>query len=147
MEISCPISAERVNENVVRLIAFMVACIAIGCVVFSNYWAIFFLTGDFALRAFSSGKFSPMKFIAINLAKALSLKPNMTDLAPKKFAATMGFVFCLLITATFILSFLTVALTLSVMMIIFALLESFLGVCIGCYVYTFVNLISKGNKY
>jgi len=147
MEISCPISAERVNENVVRLIAFMVACIAIGCVVFSNYWAIFFLTGDFALRAFSSGKFSPMKFIAIKLAKALGLKPKMTDLAPKKFAATMGFVFCLLITATFILSFLTVALTLSVMMIIFALLESLLGVCIGCYVYTFVNLISKGTKY
>ena len=147
MEISCPISAERVNENVVRLIAFIVACIAIGCVVFSNYWVMFFLTIDFALRAFSSGKFSPMKFIAINLAKALSLKPKMTDLAPKKFAATMGFVFCLLITATFILNFSTVALTLTAIMIIFALLESLLGVCIGCYVYTFVNLISKGNKY
>ncbi|MCX2475634.1 DUF4395 domain-containing protein [Pedobacter sp. MC2016-05] len=147
MEISCPISAERVNENVVRLIAFIVACIAIGCVIFSNYWVMFFLTVDFALRAFSSGKFSPMKFVAINLANAFSLKPKMTDLAPKKFAATMGFVFCLLITATFILNFLTVALTLTAIMIIFALLESLLGVCVGCYVYTFVNLISKGNKY
>lgn len=53
MELSCPVSAERVNENVVRIIAFMVAVIAIACVVFSNYWAIVFLIFDFALRAFT----------------------------------------------------------------------------------------------
>ncbi|TCD11093.1 DUF4395 domain-containing protein [Pedobacter frigidisoli] len=145
MELSCPISAERVNENVVRIVAFIVALIAIGCISYSNYWAILVLTIDFALRAFTSGKFSLLKIIAIKISKALNLKPKMTDLAPKKFAATMGFVFCLLITATFIFNFFTAALILTSIMIIFALLESLLGICVGCYVYTFLQLLKRSK--
>ena len=143
MELSCPISAERVNENVVRLIAFTVALIAICCMSFSNYWAVLFLSVDFGLRAFTSGKFSPLKLLAINFAKALHLKLKMTDLAPKKFAATMGFVFSLLITATFIFNFFTAALILTLVMMIFALLESLFGICIGCYIYSFLQLLKS----
>ncbi|MFC3559620.1 DUF4395 domain-containing protein [Pedobacter jamesrossensis] len=145
MELSCPISAERVNENVVRIIAFMVAVIAIFCVVFANYWAIIFLLLDFAARAFSSGKFSLLKFVAIRISNALSLKPIMKDLAPKKFAATLGFGFCLLITAMFLLNFVTLAMVLTTIMTIFALLESLFAICVGCYVYSFVQML-KGNK-
>lgn len=145
MEISCPISNEKVNENVVRLIAFIVALIAICCISFSNYWVMLFLTFDFAVRAFTSGKLSMLKFIALNISKAFNLKPKMTDLAPKKFAATMGFVFCLLITATFILSFSTASLILTSIMIIFALLESLFRVCVGCYVYSFLQLMKKSK--
>lgn len=143
MELSCPVSAERVNENVVRLIAFMVASTAISCILLLNYWAILFLTVDFGLRAFTSGKFSLLKIMASYFAYALRWKPKMTDLAPKKFAATMGFVFCLLITATFIFNFFTAALILTSIMVVFALLESLFGICVGCYVYTFVKLISN----
>jgi len=147
MELSCPVSAERVNENVVRTVAFMVALIAIGCILFSNYWAVLFLIVDFALRAFTSGKFSPLKFIAIHLAGALKLKPKMTDLAPKKFAATMGFIFCLLITATFIFDFPLTALILTSVMLVFALLESLFAVCVGCYVYSVIQMFSKTKSY
>jgi len=143
MEISCPISAERVNENVVRLIAFIVALIAICCIFFSNYLAVLFLTVDFGLRAFTSGKFSLLKITASYVTNALKWKPKMTDLAPKKFAATMGFVFCILITAAFIFNFFTASLILTSIMTVFALLESLFGICVGCYVYTFINLISK----
>lgn len=145
MELSCPISAERVNENVVRIVAFMVAVIAIFCVVFANYWAIVFLLFDFAARAFTSGNFSLLKFIAIKISNALSLKPVSKDLAPKKFAATLGFGFCLLITAMFLLNFATLAMVLTVVMTVFALLESLFAICVGCYVYSFVQMM-KGNK-
>ncbi|MEH3114981.1 DUF4395 domain-containing protein [Pedobacter terrae] len=145
MELSCPVSAERINENVVRIIAFMVAVIAISCVVFSNYWAIVFLLIDFALRAFTTGKFSILKFVAIKIADVLSIKPKMKDLAPKKFAAAMGFGFCLLITLVFMLNFLPAVLILTLVLTVFALLESLFSVCVGCYVYTFINLITK-NK-
>ncbi|WP_412467872.1 DUF4395 domain-containing protein [Pedobacter sp. KLB.chiD] len=145
MELSCPISAERINENVVRIIAFMVAVIAIICVVFSNYWAIVFLLIDFALRAFTTGKFSMLKFMAIKIANGLSLTPKMKDLAPKKFAATMGFGFCLLITAIFIFNYYTAALILTLLLTAFALLESLFSICIGCYVYTVINLITKSK--
>ena len=109
MEVSCPISAERVNENVVRIIAFLVAVIAISCLIFSNYWAMIFLLVDFATRVFGSGNLSVLKLIAMQIAKALALKSQMKDLAPKKFAATLGFGFCLLIRAMFLLKLLLLA--------------------------------------
>lgn len=145
MELSCPISPERVNENVVRIIAFIVAVIAITCVVFSNYWAIVFLLFDFALRAFTTGKFSLLKFIAIKIADGLSLSPKMKDLAPKKFAATLGFGFCLLITAVFIFDFYNAALIFTSIMIVFALLESLFAICVGCYIYSFLQIFTKKN--
>jgi hypothetical protein len=146
MELSCPISAERVNENVVRIIAFIVAVIAIACITFSNYWAIIFLLFDFTLRAFTSGKFSMLKFIALKISNALSISPKMKDLAPKKFAATLGFGFCLLITATFLFNFYTLALILTSIMIVFALLESLFAVCVGCYIYSFLQVFAKKDE-
>jgi hypothetical protein len=146
MELSCPISAERINENVVRIIAFIVAVTAITCVVFSNYWAIVFLIFDFALRAFTTGKFSLLKFIAIKIADGLSLSPKMKDLAPKKFAATLGFGFCLLITAVFLFDFYNAALIFTSIMIVFALLESLFAICVGCYIYSFLQIFSKKNE-
>ncbi|WP_316797011.1 DUF4395 domain-containing protein [Pedobacter agri] len=145
MELSCPISAERVNEKVVRIVAFLVAFIAICCILFSNYWVILVLTIDFALRAFTSGKFSLLKIVAIKISNALNLQTKLTDLAPKKFAATMGYVFCLLITATFVFNFCTAALILTTIMLIFALLESLFGICVGCYVYTFLQVLKRGK--
>lgn len=146
MELSCPISAERVNENVVRIIAFIVAVIAITCIVFSNYWAIVFLLFDFAFRAFTTGKFSLLKFIAIKIADRLSLSPKMKDLAPKKFAATLGFGFCLLITAVFLFDFYNAALIFTSIMIVFALLESLFAICVGCYIYSFLQIFTKKNQ-
>ncbi|CAH0154520.1 hypothetical protein SRABI27_00618 [Pedobacter sp. Bi27] len=145
MELSCPISAERINENVVRVIAFMVAAIAIACIVFSNYWAIVFLLFDFAVRAFTSGKFSLLKFMAVKVSNAFSLSPKMKDLAPKKFAATLGFGFCLLITAVFLFDFYNAALIFTSIMIVFALLESLFAVCVGCYIYSFLQIFAKKN--
>ncbi len=146
MELSCPVSAERVNENVVRIIAFMVAVIAIACVVFSNYWAIVFLIFDFASRAFTSGKLSLLKFIAVKIANAFSLSPKMKDLAPKKFAATLGFGFCLLITAVFLFDCYDAALIFTSIMTIFALLESLFAICVGCYIYSFLQVFAKKNN-
>ncbi|KQM64560.1 hypothetical protein ASE74_11095 [Pedobacter sp. Leaf216] len=143
MELSCPISAERVNENVVRIIAFMVALIALACIAFSNYWAIVFLLIDFALRAFSSGKFSLLKIIALKISNVFSIPNKMKDLAPKKFAATLGFGFCLLITAVSLFDFYNSALIFTSIMIVFALLESLFAICVGCYIYSFLQIFSK----
>ncbi|RBQ08744.1 DUF4395 domain-containing protein [Pedobacter miscanthi] len=146
MELSCPVSAERVNENVVRIIAFIVALMAIASMVFSNYWAIVFLIFDFALRAFTTGKWSLLKFIAVKISDGLALSPKMKDLAPKKFAATLGFVFCLLITATFLFDFYTLALILTSIMTVFALLESLFAICVGCHIYSFLQVFAKKSQ-
>lgn len=143
MEVSCPISAERVNESVVRIVALFVAVIAIVCIAFSNYYAMLFLMVDFAIRAFTTGKMSVLKVIAFWLFKAFKLPIKMTDLAPKKFAATVGFVFCLLISGIYLLQFDIAALILTSALLIFALLESIFAICVGCHVYSFWQMIQK----
>jgi hypothetical protein len=141
MDITCPISAERVNENVVRIIAMMAALVTVLCILTGNYWAMVFLTIDFGTRAFTSGKFSILRMIAYQFFKLFSLPQKMKDLAPKKFAATMGFVFCLLISGVYLLNFPNLAMGLSILLIVFALLESVFAICVGCYIYSFYQLL------
>ena len=143
MELSCPVSAEYVNENVVRVIAFSVAAVGICCMITSNYWAMLFLVIDFFTRAFTSGRFSLLKTIGSKLVHLFSFKLKPTDLAPKKFAALLGFTFCCTITAAFLLNSKTAALVLTAVLIIFALLESLCAICIGCYVYTIWSKLKR----
>jgi hypothetical protein len=143
MEVSCPVSSERINENVVRLIALFVAIIGVSSLLFVNFYTIIFLMFDFAIRAFTSGKFSLLKFIALKLFKLFSLPTKLTDLAPKKFAATLGFVFCLVIGVFYLFNQIEIAIGLTVILLIFAILESVFAICVGCYVYSFWQSISK----
>ena len=143
MELSCPVSAERVNENVIRIIAAFAVLIAIYSVLYLNFYAIIFLTLDFATRAFTSGKFSLLKFLALEITKKLSIANKPTDLAPKKFAATLGFVFCAVIFVCYLFNFLYAAIALTIVLIAFAILESVFAICVGCYVYSFWQSIFK----
>ena len=136
MELSCPVSAERVNENVIRIIAALVVVIAIYSVLYLNFYAIVFLTVDFAIRAFTSSKFSLLKFIALKIANGLSITNKPTDLAPKKFAATLGFIFCTVISFCYFLKFFYAVIALTIVMFVFAVLESVFAICVGCYVYS-----------
>jgi len=143
MELSCPVSAERVNENVIRIIAAMVVLIAIYSILYVSFYAILFLTVDFATRAFTSGKFSLLKFIAFKIANGLSIANKLTDLAPKKFAATLGFVFCMVICSCYLLKFFYAAIALTIVLLAFAILESVFAICVGCYVYSFWQSVFK----
>lgn len=145
MELSCPVSAERVNENVIRIIALMVVLIATYSVLYLNFYAILFLTIDFATRAFTSGKYSLLKFLALKIANGLSIVNKPTDLAPKKFAATLGFIFSAVICVCYLFNFLYAAIALTIVMLVFAVLESAFAICVGCYVYSFWKKIA-GNK-
>ena len=143
MEVSCPVSADRVNENVIRIIAAFAVLIAIYSVLYLNFYAIIFLTLDFATRAFTSGKFSLLKFLALKIANGLSIANKPTDLAPKKFAATLGFVFCTVIGVCYLFNLLYAAIALTIVLITFAILESVFAICVGCYVYSIWQSVFK----
>ncbi len=143
MEISCPVSSERINENVIRIIAFLVMLIGIYSLLFVNFYVIVFLMVDFATRSFTSGKFSLLRFLAIKISSLFKLQVKLTDLAPKKFAATLGFVFCLIISTFYLLNLPTVAIGLTIVLLIFAKLESVFAICVGCHVYSLWQSIKK----
>jgi hypothetical protein len=122
----CPISTERINENVVRLVALLVIVVAVlGWL--TGSWLLFLLLAvDFGLRA---------QWIA----KKSSLGVKLTNAAPKKFAAGIGLIFGLSIALALMLNGAVIATSLSGALVLCAFLESALGFCVGCVVYSQLN--------
>jgi hypothetical protein len=127
----------RVNENVVRLVAgfvliFAIATVFTGWVVLPIYLSI-----DFFLRAFTNIK-PPFALAAQQLAKTFHLEVKLIYAAPKKFAAAIGFVFSVVISALLLSGFIDTAKIVTGVLVVFATLESVFAICAGCYVYSWI---------
>lgn len=144
--IVCPVSNETANENIVRSIAFYTV-IASALSLYLNSFAIsFILAIDFFLRAFTNGNLSWLKHIAKQTVTLLKLPAKSIRLAPKKFAASLGFVFSLVLGTCQVFQLHTISLTVGGLLIACAVLESTFSICIGCYVYTFLLKFQKNKN-
>lgn len=134
-ELVCPTDGVQINEINVRLLAGLVLLTALTYL--STGWLALplLLTIDFGLRSFDLGRYSPFGNIARGLVAAFRLGYKGTDQAPKRFAARIGLVFGLLITGLH-LALISTLIPTSVLAT-FAALESLVGFCAGCHVYTF----------
>jgi Domain of unknown function (DUF4395) len=142
---SCPVSLKQVNETTVRIIALLVTGLMLVAVLNDWFLVAFFCTIDFGIRAFSSGHYSLLRWLARMLTPMFAQKPRMVDTAPKKFAASIGFFLSLAITTLLVFHLIWPAAILALVLIVCALLEGVLGYCVGCVVYTFLirnNIIS-----
>lgn len=142
-EIKCPVDFKKVNENKVRLTAFWVLLLAILIVLTNSWIGSGFLLVDFALRAFDFGKFSFLNWLSDIAIKSFNFSTKFIDQAPKIFAAKIGLGFTIFILATLLGDNFTLASYITAVLIFFAFLESVLGICAGCYVYTFYKRIFK----
>ena len=127
----------RVNENVVRIVAGFVLLSALLTI--ATGWVVIplYLSVDFFLRAFTNIK-PPFALAGQQIASALALEVKPIYAPPKKFAAAIGFVFSVVISAL-LLSGLTYTATLvTAVLAIFATLESVFAICAGCYVYSWI---------
>ena len=121
------------NESKIRVTAFFVLVLIIIYLINRLGPIAIFLTVDFALRAFGLAFLSPLGWLAGRTSKALRLSTKPVYMPPKRFAARIGFLFCLAIT---ILHYLAISTTILALIIaVFAALESLAGFCAGCYVY------------
>lgn len=127
----------QVNENAVRLVAGLVLTGAIATII--TGWVVIplYLSADFFLRAFTSIK-PPFALAGQQLASALQLQVKPIYAPPKKFAAGIGFVFSVAISALLLLGLIGTANILTGVLAVFATLESVFGICAGCYVYSWV---------
>jgi len=91
--VNCPVSPQKVNENVARIVAFLVIIVASIGIYYKLPFLFALLAFDFYLRTFTTGKYSPLKYVAKKLSGYLHLSKKMTDAAPKKFAAGLGIIF------------------------------------------------------
>lgn len=137
-QIICPVSDERINENVVRLTALCVV-LSMGAFFFTGIAAIpLFVATDFAIRAFTKIKISPLSWISDRIISSVGLRTVLIDRGPKIFAARIGFILAVLTALLSIWGFQPASVVIGAILVIFAFLECGLNFCAGCWVYTFL---------
>lgn len=136
----CPISDQRVNEQVTRLNAMFTIGIIVIAFLLNSLLLFIFLMADFFIRAFTNIKFSPIGYASHSLSNALNLPVKMIDKAPKIFAARLGFIMTTALAALYALSFNLGSVIVASAIIFFASLELFLAICVGCLIYTYLVL-------
>jgi hypothetical protein len=136
----CPISDQRVNEQVTRLNALFTIGTVLLAFILNSAFLFVFLMADFFIRAFTEIKFSPINYISYYLSNALNLPVKLIDKAPKIFAARLGFLMTTVIAGLFIFSFKVASIVVAVTLIFFASLEFIFAICVGCLIYTYFVL-------
>ena len=153
MSISCPISNRRVDARMARMVSLQVA-IFTSLFVYSHIFAFAILVFlDFSIRALQKENFSPFYRVGQIILDTFKVKPKLCDALPKKFALYMGLSVSSLIIFFYILGlFLPIeyasytffpVIIIAVLLIIFALLEAFLGFCMGCKIYYVIQVLKR----
>jgi Domain of unknown function (DUF4395) len=137
--IECPVDFVPVNENITRLNAAQTLLLAVIWLFIATPVITVFLTIDFFLRAANYGRFSPLNLFSGFLVRTLSIPAKTVDRAPKRFAAGVGFLFCLSILILSLTPYRLAAGILAGILLLFASLEAFFALCAGCYVYFFLK--------
>ena len=135
-KITCPVSSERVDNNVTRIIAAIVLLLSVAGILLHNYFVFIFLTYDFASRTFYKGNGSILKWVGKQIVKVLRITPKPINAAPRKFAAGLGLIFSFTIGMLIYLTLTIPSLIVGGILVVCALMESALGFCLGCYVYS-----------
>jgi len=142
---ACPVAPGQVDGRAARLVAFHVLVLLIVSRVFHEVtWVAWFLAFDFALRSFGLRTYSVLRFFSRAWLDLFSIAPKPENIAPKRFAARIGFVFSVALAITSWLGLIHVALGITGIFGFCAALESFLGFCVGCKVY---SLLLQGNVF
>ena len=140
MKYTCPISETHVDENVVRISAFIVLLLILLSFSLGNIEKMIlfaFLTLDYSLKWRRRISYSPVARIAKFIAHSLlRKKPKPIDFEPKRFAAMLA---SLLSATIFLLLVRNLPLAVNIVSALFALFlfsEYLFGICVGCIIYS-----------
>ena len=142
MELMCPVSFKQVNENAVRITAAL-AAVSILLFLFTSWkWIILIVMVDFFIRGFLNPCYSLFGNISKNIVQVLKISPIMVDAAPKIFAAKIGFLFCCVLTVSWLFNIPGLSLIAGLIFTACAALEAGFKFCIACRIYPLVQRIS-----
>ncbi len=136
----CPISDERINEQVARITALYIIITVIVAFASDSLAVMGFIVADFFIRAFTKMKFSPLSCLAYWTTQLFKLPVKQIDKAPKTFAARMGFIMTLAFTVLFAVKLYVASVVVAGVLVLFAGLEYTIAFCAGCSIYTYFVL-------
>ena len=126
-----------VNEVSARLVAGGVVLIALAAIIFGQPWIFIVLAYGFLARVQTGPKLSPLgQFVTRVLTPALPLEEKLVPGPPKRFAQGIGALFSVT-AAVLAVGFdqIGAASIVLAILVVFAMLESVFGICVGCKVF------------
>jgi hypothetical protein len=128
---------DPVNETSARLVAGGVVVLAVVTLAFQQGWLIPVLAYGFVARALTGPTLSPLGLLATRVVTPrLHVKHRYSPGPAKRFAQTIGAAFTVTAALLYYTAGLhTEAFALVGVIVAFASLEAFLGVCVGCKVF------------
>jgi len=142
---SCPISLNRIDSNLVRIISLQVIVVSLLLVLSSNLIFAYILLFDFSVRTLNIKKISPFTIVAQFFLRFFRLQPQLCDEAPKRFALYLGLGIVGFLTLLLLFSFTKTAILLAVILILCAAFETMFDYCIGCKIYYLLQILFREN--
>jgi len=132
---SCPISFNRIDANLVRIIATEVMIIALLLIFTQELIFALILLFDFSVRSLKLKQLSILALVAHFIIRYFKIKPKLCDEAPKRFALYLGVVIITLVTLLYFFQFNLLATVFASTLLVCAFLEAAFDYCIGCKIY------------
>ncbi len=142
----CPISTQKIDENLARFNGGFVTLIVIAAIVTQSVLPLLFLTIDFTFRATGNSKYSPLAFISKNIIRTLKITAKPVNAGPKIFAARIGLLFSVLALIFNALELNGISTGVLSVFGFCAFLESAFGFCVACQIYPFVYKLAYASK-
>lgn len=134
----CPISNEKIDSYLSRITVFLNVLLMLAYIFTSNPVFLSIVVIDYLIRASFNVKLSPMRFLARFIRGLIKLEPKYIDLAPKVFAARLGFVFALSALIAFVAGFNLLSIGIAIFLMTLSTLDSVFDFCLGCFVYHYL---------
>lgn len=126
----------RVNEAVVRGVAFQVFLLALWGAVTGSAIPVIFLGIDFLIRALLFPQISLLALVSKKVLGPLNVfKARMILFKPKRFAAGIGLFMSLAALGLLYFQFTPIARIVLAVLVLFSGLESFFAFCAGCKIF------------
>ena len=139
MSNACPLNFTKVDSNVSRLSALIVALLVISYLYTQNVYILVFLFIDFSLKLFLNPDLSPVMMFAEFLKSTLKIKTKYADGGAKKLAGYFGLFFVTSLIITHFLHIWQFSLAIAVVFLSCSLLDVFFNYCIGCKIYFIIK--------
>ena len=127
---------ERVDEVNARLVAGGVVALGLAAVLLQAHWLLPVLFVGFVLRVLAGPRLSPLALLMTRVVRPrLDVAERIVPGPPKRFAQSIGAAFTGTATLLWLAGAVGAAQALVAVLVAFAALESFGGICVGCKVF------------
>ncbi|MBQ1444011.1 MAG: DUF4395 domain-containing protein [Renibacterium sp.] len=128
-----------VNEYAARFTAGLVVVFALIILITGWGWGLVLLAAGFVLRVLFGPRISPFALLSVKVLAPRLGAPKLVAGPPKRFAQGMGAVISIAAAVSYFAGAPLLAWTLLLLLVVAASLESFLGFCLGCVIFGFLQ--------